>query len=41
MSFRQDYIENHSLEFDSCLDVCGLDECQYYYGNCPIGGDSE
>ena len=37
-NYRQEYIENHSLEFDiqnSECRSCTLHECGYYYGECP------
>ena len=35
---REKYVELHSLDFDHENSACGscpLDECGYYYGNCP------
>ena len=45
MSYRDDYIEAHGLEFDYTHSACYHCEysrkqgCQYYYGKCPNQGD--
>ena len=37
------YIELHTLEWDIQNSPCGecpyVNDCQYYYGKCPQGGD--
>lgn len=41
---KAEYIREHELEFDESLGICStckLDECLYYYGECPNGvGDA-
>lgn len=39
-SKTEKYIESHSLEWDIINSPCGeceyMDNCQYYYGKCPL-----
>ena len=39
---REHYIEFHTLEWDVQHSACGecefVDDCQYYYNNCPNQG---
>lgn len=43
--YRDEYIANHSLDFDIEHSACGsckyVENCQYYYGRCPNGGDEQ
>jgi len=45
MNYRDRYIELHTLEFDIQHSACGecefINDCQYYYGKCPNGDDSQ
>ncbi|WP_296884887.1 hypothetical protein [uncultured Methanobrevibacter sp.] len=42
--YRDEYIANHSLDFDIEHSACGscqyVNDCRYYYGACPNGGDA-